>query len=109
MPKLQPKYLLRQLARDRLPPELLTLPKKGFTAPVGAWIAGTYRHAYADEVLGTSSQSSGVLDIRRLRELFDAHRAGTADHSYVLWATWVLERWLRRQSRLADPVLTRAS
>jgi hypothetical protein len=25
---------------------------------------------------------------------FEEHRAGTANHSYVLWASWVLERWL---------------
>jgi asparagine synthase (glutamine-hydrolysing) len=109
MPNLQSKHLLRRLAAARLPRELLTLPKKGFTAPVGAWIAGPYRHMFADEVLSPSSPSAGMLDGRRLRELFDAHLAGTGDHSYVLWAAWVLERWLRRQSTLADPVLTRVS
>jgi asparagine synthase (glutamine-hydrolysing) len=103
MPDLQPKYLLRQLAAQRLPRELSTLPKRGFTAPVGSWIAGPYERVFADEVLAPSSRASGLLDVRRLRALFDEHRTGGDDHSYPLWAAWVLERWLRRQSVPTSP------
>ena len=35
----QGKALLRELAKRRLPAALATLPKRGFTAPIGAWIA----------------------------------------------------------------------
>jgi len=102
MPDLRAKHLLRQLARRRLPVELSIRPKKGFTAPVGAWIAGPYRRLFADEVLGPSSRSGGLLDLKHLGALFEEHRVGAADRSYVLWATWVLERWLRRQSALVS-------
>ncbi len=51
------------------------------------------------------------LDRSVLRGWFDEHRAGRADHSYVLWATWVLERWLRNVAATdatpADVVATR--
>ena len=36
----QGKSLLRALARRRLPGKLWQLPKRGFTAPIGQWIAG---------------------------------------------------------------------
>ena len=36
----QGKALLRALARRRLPGALWQLPKRGFTAPIGEWIAG---------------------------------------------------------------------
>ena len=89
------KWVLRQLASRRLPPALASMPKRGFTAPIGAWIAGPHAGRYIDEVFGAGNRTSALVDHRVLRRWFDAHRSGRADHSYVLWAAWVLERWLR--------------
>jgi asparagine synthase (glutamine-hydrolysing) len=90
------KVLLRELARRRLPPRLWQLPKRGFTIPIGAWIAGPYAGRFRDEVLSSRAATANVLDQSDLRTRFDAQRAGSADHSYALWAVWVLERWLLR-------------
>jgi asparagine synthase (glutamine-hydrolysing) len=89
------KWVLRQLAKRRLPRALASMPKRGFTAPIGAWIAGDHAERFADEVFGAGNQTSSAIDHAVLRRWFDEHRAGLADHSYVLWAVWVLERWLR--------------
>jgi asparagine synthase (glutamine-hydrolysing) len=99
MPDLRPKHLLKQLARRRLPAELLSLPKHGFTAPVGAWITREYADAFVTDTLSSDSFVSGLLDTRRVRAAFDAHRTGSADASYLLWAVWVLERWGRHHRR----------
>jgi len=96
MPELQAKHLLRQLAKDKLPADLWTLPKKGFTAPVGAWMTGAYREMFESDVLASESRVRSLLDQGRVRRYYDQQRAGRADHSYVLWAVWMLERWLRR-------------
>jgi asparagine synthase (glutamine-hydrolysing) len=90
----QGKALLRDLARRRLPGALWALPKRGFTAPVGEWIAGPYWDRFADEVLGSRARVSGSLDTSLLRQRSEAHRRGEAQHGYSLWAVWVLERWL---------------
>ena len=55
MPGLAPKHLLRTIGRRRLPPEILDLPKAGFTMPIGEWIAGPYAGQFRDEVLGAGS------------------------------------------------------
>lgn len=89
------KWVLRELAMRRLPASLATMPKRGFTAPVGAWLAGPYASLYESEIFSSGARVAGLIDHSVLRGWFDAHRAGRADHSYVLWATWVLERWLR--------------
>ena len=57
----QGKALLRALARRRLPGKLWQLPKRGFTVPIGQWIAGTARRA----ISGRSARSR--------------HRPGAAD------------------------------
>lgn len=102
MPGLEPKHLLRRLARRRLPEELLRLPKRGFTAPVGSWIAGPYAEAFTGECLAPSSFVASLIDQTVVARSLVEQQAGVADHSYVLWAVWVLERWGRQQRRPQD-------
>jgi asparagine synthase (glutamine-hydrolysing) len=93
LPCLNPKYLLKQLAHRRLPAELLKLPKHGFSAPIAEWLRGSHAGRFRDEVLTGRSLTAAVLDIQELRRFFDDHVAGHQDHSHVLWAAWMLERW----------------
>jgi len=93
------KTLLRRLAQSRLPEGLWRLPKRGFTAPTGSWLSGPYASRFRDEVLRSDSAVGDHLDRRDLARRFDAHHRREADHGYVLWATWVLERWLQTAGR----------
>ena len=103
----QGKALLRDLARRRLPGALWQLPKRGFTAPIGEWIAGPYARMFREEVLGSDASIDGSLDRQELGRKFEAHISSRSDHGYALWAIWVLERWLRG-ARLIRPVEERA-
>lgn len=93
----QGKVLLRNLARRRLPGRLWQLPKRGFTAPIGAWLAGPNAEQFRDEVLSSSAAVTSLLDRRALATRFENHRSGRSESGYALWAVWVLERWLRDQ------------
>ena len=85
---------MRALARRRLPGALWTLPKRGFTAPMREWLARSHAEQFRAEVLTPHATIAAHLDLDDLRHRFASHRAGNRDHSYVLWAAWVLERWL---------------
>lgn len=102
------KVLLRALARRRLPSDLWRLPKRGFTAPIGEWIAGRHASMFREEVLRTNACVSGHLDMRHLEYRFDEHQRQEADHAHALWAVWVLERWLRHTKMSTEPQLSRA-
>lgn len=97
MPNGQPKSLLKALAERRLPKQILTLPKKGFTAPVSSWLSGPYAEQFRADVLTPTARSRDIIDADRVARLFDEHRAGHADHSFALWAVWMLERWSRQE------------
>jgi asparagine synthase (glutamine-hydrolysing) len=94
----QGKALLRALARQRLPGRLWQLPKRGFTAPIGEWIAGIHADWFKDDVLRPTAAIASHLDLGELEKRFMAHRSGRSDNGYALWAAWVLERWLRGTS-----------
>jgi hypothetical protein len=42
-----------------------------------------------------------MVDTGRVARLFEEHRNGRADHSYALWAVWMLERWARHEPAVA--------
>jgi asparagine synthase (glutamine-hydrolysing) len=90
--RLEAKHLLRVLARRRLPERLLTLPKRGFTAPVARWItenADTLRGS----VLTHDSAAAEFVDVDVAAGWLRDHVAGRADRSYPLWALWMLQKW----------------
>jgi asparagine synthase (glutamine-hydrolysing) len=95
----QGKTLLRRLAQSRLPAGLWRLPKRGFTAPTSNWLSGPYATTFRDEVLAPGSSIADYVDRSDLARRFDLHHTHEADHGYVLWAAWVLERWLREATR----------
>jgi asparagine synthase (glutamine-hydrolysing) len=100
------KHLLKQIARNRLPADVLAMPKRGFTAPVGRWIAGPYRSQFESEVLGSRSFVASQLDVQVARQMFQDHVRKSADNSYGLWALWMLERWHRVHRKQQPAAIT---
>jgi asparagine synthase (glutamine-hydrolysing) len=96
------KVLLRRLARKRLPGALWSLPKRGFTVPIGDWIAGPYSQRFRDEVQGASARVAAHVDTTDLARRVETQASGDGRHDYTLWAVWVLERWLRDAGRAAE-------
>jgi asparagine synthase (glutamine-hydrolysing) len=111
MPRLRSKVLLRGVARGRVPAAILDLPKRGFTAPVGEWLAGSYADMFRDDVLTSDSRIAGMLDQREVSRLFEENRSARVRHPHALWAVWMLERWAKqvRTKALQPPVLERAA
>ncbi|MGH2498744.1 MAG: asparagine synthase (glutamine-hydrolyzing) [Candidatus Limnocylindria bacterium] len=85
------KYLLRRLMEGMLPAQVIDRPKMGFGVPVGRWMRGPLRPLLEDALLGSSDR--GFLHRAEVRRLVREHLAGTADHTYRLWALLMLELW----------------
>jgi asparagine synthase (glutamine-hydrolysing) len=109
MPRLETKALLKRIAARRLPADILTRPKHGFSAPVSEWIAGPYAETFRAEVLASGAHTAAWLDGQRVRRLFEEHRTGQRDHGYALWAIWMLERWARQHKQQPAEISARAA
>ncbi|MCC6669833.1 MAG: asparagine synthase (glutamine-hydrolyzing) [Planctomycetes bacterium] len=88
------KGFLRHALRGRLPATALRRRKQGFSPPLRRWLAGPLGTAL--EAALREGRIRGYLDVDRLGRLLGRHRAGVADHTTLLWASLVLERFLRR-------------
>jgi len=86
------KAIVKQVARGVLPAPIVDRRKSGFGVPLNRWFR-------ADDGLGERIQAlpdspyAEVFDRAALRRLVDEHRAGTCDHSEVLWTALNLCTW----------------
>jgi len=89
------KRVLREAARDLLPPSVLNRPKMGFPVPFGAWTRGPWHDTVRGVLLDTRARQRGLTDPRAVESLLDAHAAGERDAGEIVWSLLNLELWYR--------------
>jgi asparagine synthase (glutamine-hydrolysing) len=92
----QGKWLMKKAMRRQLPDRILYRRKQGFVTPIAEWFRGPL--AAEARAIGTSATlaQTGWFDSRRIAGIADAHIAGRADHSRLLWQLVMLDRSLAR-------------
>jgi asparagine synthase (glutamine-hydrolysing) len=65
------------------------------SSPIHLWMARELSGIFQDSVLSVSSCLSAVFTVSKLRQTFEAHRAGILRIGPSLWALLMLELWLR--------------
>jgi len=89
------KAVLKQALTDVLPREVLYRSKRGFGAPMGAWIKGALAPLLASALSRQAVERRGLLNYAPIAELIDAHRANRIDGTDRLLALLNLEIWCR--------------
>ncbi len=90
------KVILREWARECLPPEIVNRPKKGFGMPIARWLSGPL-HEWAREHLSPEQLGQvGVFQPGIGHQLLDEHTRGKEDHRKVLWSLLVFMNWWSR-------------
>jgi asparagine synthase (glutamine-hydrolysing) len=90
------KAVLRELARRRLGGRVAAGRKRGFTVPVGRWVAGRWRAQVAELLRDSLVEKHGWIRAdAALARLEESVRRGRAPNQ--LWYVYVLESWLRHE------------
>ncbi len=86
------KAIVKRVARAFLPPAIVGRRKSGFGVPLDRWFRS--REGLGERMADLAeSAASGVFDRAALRQCVAEHRAGTRDHSEVLWTALNLCTW----------------
>jgi asparagine synthase (glutamine-hydrolysing) len=90
------KIVLRSIAKDMLPADIVGRPKKGFSVPLAAWLAKELQPLVQD-VFGNASfwQWTG-LNQEVFKDWNLQHVGKQKDNSKSLWALVVLHVWYQR-------------
>jgi asparagine synthase (glutamine-hydrolysing) len=89
------KRFLVEALGNRLPPEVLSHRKMGFTVPLPAWFRGPLREFLRDHLLSRTFLERGIVSPGFLKYLLDEHTTGRRDNSPWLYSLLMLELWFR--------------
>lgn len=94
------KYILKQLAGDYIPRELLERPKKGFSVPLGKWLSGPLREQLLTYGNAQFLKEQGIFNSEEVTQLIAKFLsegdkgAGTGqNYSGLLWSFFVFQQW----------------
>lgn len=89
------KSLMKRALADVLPREVLHRPKRGFGAPMGAWMKGALSGMLESALSRQSVEARGLLNHAPVARLIEDHRANRVDGTDKLLALLNLEVWCR--------------
>jgi asparagine synthase (glutamine-hydrolysing) len=89
------KHIFREVAKDFLPPPLLSRSKQGFSFPLAYWMKSELGNLLQDLFMRSRLAEEGYFRRDYMMELLNQHRSGQMDHNYRLWILLNLELWWR--------------
>jgi asparagine synthase (glutamine-hydrolysing) len=89
------KHVMKRALDGVLPKELLNRPKRGFGAPMGAWMKSELLPLVESLLSRKAVEARGLLRYEPVRRLIDDHRANRLDGTDRILALLNLEVWCR--------------
>jgi asparagine synthase (glutamine-hydrolysing) len=89
------KYLIKKIASDFLPNEIIYRPKVGFGQLIGAWLKNSDGLGKYLQFFLQPKYRRNFLDYEKIGVLITEHQSGKQDHAAILWILINLEIWMR--------------
>jgi asparagine synthase (glutamine-hydrolysing) len=90
------KWVLRRVAEEMLPADLVHRRKRGFSPPFSTWARGPLRGVIVDALSPARVRAAGVLDADAVQKLLRGHLDGREDRGRALWTVLSLQCWAER-------------
>lgn len=87
------KWVVRELAGEALPDDIVRRPKSGFIVPLDAWFRGALRDRAYDQLLAPGSIVADLLDRSTVQRILEDHTRGRRDEAVRIWTLMCLETW----------------
>jgi asparagine synthase (glutamine-hydrolysing) len=87
------KCLLRETLYKYVPQDLVDRPKQGFDVPLRHWLRNDLKEWGGDLIASASSQSTDLLDLKRIKKRWEDHQKG-ANWEGDLWPALVYLGWV---------------
>jgi asparagine synthase (glutamine-hydrolysing) len=92
------KRVLRDLLLQYVPRELVDRPKRGFNVPIKEWLVGPLRDWVEALVSEDALKKQGIFDVNSVRDAWQQHLYGWANHSELMWSVLMFQAWWEAQS-----------
>jgi asparagine synthase (glutamine-hydrolysing) len=96
-----PKALLRDVLARYIPLSLIDRPKRGFSVPLGAWLAGPLRDWAEDLLSPAKLEKNDLFDVAAVRRIWQRHLSKREQNPTGLWNILMVQTWSERWLGLA--------
>jgi asparagine synthase (glutamine-hydrolysing) len=96
------KVILKALARQLVPPEVVDRPKAGFGVPLARWLRGPLKAWMQDLLSPDALRRGGLLDPLPVQAAVSDLLAGSDSEQGRVWSVLMLSEWLRTNRAVAD-------
>jgi asparagine synthase (glutamine-hydrolysing) len=100
------KRILKDIAYDYIPRNLLERPKVGFSVPLDSWLRGPLKNYLIDMCEPSYIKEQGIFDsqnidnfLRQYLETGDKGPRTGANYSRLMWAFFVFQQWYQTYMR----------
>ena len=88
------KVILKQIAEDLLPKNIIKQKKRGFGIPREKWLRGSLQSYVEEQLLDEDFLRHG-FNRENIEQLIQEHTQRRSDHSLRLWSLIMLKHWLK--------------
>ena len=93
------KNLLKQIAHDYIPKELLDRPKKGFSVPFAHWMKHELKPLMMETLSYENIQKDGILNPNYVTSIKNRFLNGKEEYKYKLWSILLYQLWYEKNMR----------
>ena len=90
------KYLLRKVAAQWLPEDVITRKKQGFPTPTSMWFRKETRTFLHEHISPETIARRGLFEPAYVQRLLSEHDRGAADHGSLLYGLLSVELWYQQ-------------
>ena len=101
---LKTKYILKKVAEELLPRNIVYRKKKGFGVPLAKWLTGELREFMLDYLSQERIERQGIFHYPCVSQLIDEQLTMKKDNRELLWTLLVFQTWYERYIESAGSV-----
>ena len=91
------KYLLRNLAKNYLPEQLINQPKRGFEIPLKTWVNGQLKDMINDYIGSSTSLNKKFIAPQFVNDLLENKiKISQEKRAKILWTLFSMEVWYKK-------------
>lgn len=97
------KYILKEIAYDYIPRELLDRKKTGFSVPLDKWLRGPLKNKLTDYASPAFLKQQGLFNADATAKLItdwlgagDGGAYTGSNYSRIIWAFFIFQQWAER-------------
>lgn len=94
--RFETKYLLKKLAAELVPKDVIYRKKMGFGVPIGKWFRGEMKDFVRENLLNSKALGRGIVRPEIMKRYVSEHTAGERDNAFQIWSLLMLELWFQR-------------